>query len=323
MNRILVTGGKGFLGSYVVRLLKAKGYKNVFSFSSQQYDLVNMADILKLFREFCPDIVLHLAARVGGIGINQKNPASFFYDNLMMGIQLMEVARQQGVQKFVTVGTVCTYPEHTPVPFKESNLWNSYPEKTNAPYGLAKKMLLVQGQAYHQQYGFNAIYLIPPNLYGPGDNFNPKSSHVAAALIKRCIEAVEFNQTELEVWGTGRANREFLYIEDAAQAIVMAMENYDQPEPMNIGSGIEVSIRDLIHLIAELTGFTGKIVWNTSKPDGQQRRCLDISKAKQLLGFEAKTNLKQGLQQTIDWYKNLMPIDGGDKRRFGTLDVEQ
>jgi GDP-L-fucose synthase len=247
-------------------------------------------------------MVIHLAARVGGIGINREKPGEFFYDNLMMGAQLMELARQRGVEKFVAVGTVCAYPKFTPVPFKEDDLWNGYPEETNAPYGLAKKMLLVQAQAYRQQYGFNAIYLLPVNLYGPGDNFDPQSSHVIPALIKKCADAIDRKEKRILAWGTGSASREFLYVEDAARAIVMAAEKYDKADPVNIGSGMEITIKDLLTLIAELTHFGGEIVWDPSKPDGQPRRSLDISRARDEFGFQASTGFPEGLRRTIDWY---------------------
>jgi GDP-L-fucose synthase len=258
--------------------------------------------IQRAFDDGQPDIVIHLAAKVGGIGINAEKPGEFFYENLIMGVQLMEIARRRNVQKFVAIGTVCAYPKFTPVPFKEEDLWNGYPEETNAPYGLAKKMLLVQAQAYRKQYGFNAIYLLPANLYGPGDNFDPRSSHVIPALIKKCIDAKERGEDHIVVWGTGRASREFLYVADAARAIVLAAERYNSPEPVNIGSGREITIKDLVTLIAELTGFTGQIVWDTSKPDGQPRRCLDTSRAEREFGFRATTDLREGLRKTIDWY---------------------
>jgi GDP-L-fucose synthase len=249
------------------------------------------------------DIVIHLAARVGGIGFNRRYPGILFYDNIMMGVQMMEAARQEGVEKFVAIGTICAYPKFTPVPFNEDNLWDGYPEETNAPYGLAKKMLLVQAQAYRQQYGFNAIYLLPVNLYGPGDNFDPESSHVIPALIRKFTDAVENNKKEVEVWGTGKASREFLHVEDAADGILLATERYNKPEPVNIGAGFEITIKDLAELIAELTGFNGEIVWDTTKPDGQPRRCLHVSRAKQEFGFEAKVGLREGLEKTIEWYK--------------------
>jgi len=248
------------------------------------------------------DIVIHLAAKVGGIGFNKKYPAILFYDNAIMGIQLMEAARQEGVQKFVAVGTVCAYPKFTPVPFKEEDLWNGYPEETNAPYGIAKRFLLVQAQAYREQYGFNAIYLLPVNLYGPRDNFDPERSHVIPALIKKMVDAKLEGRNEVVVWGTGKASREFLYVEDASEGVLLATEKYDKPDPVNLGAGREITIKDLVDLIAQLVGFDGKIVWDTSKPDGQPRRCLDTSKAKKELGFEARTDFKEGLKRTIEWY---------------------
>jgi len=259
--------------------------------------------VRRVYRDAKPDVVIHLAASVGGIGANRKNPGRFFYDNLMMGVQMMEQGRLFEIEKFVAIGTVCGYPKFTPVPFKEDDLWNGYPEETNAPYGLAKKMLLVQAQAYRQQYGFKAIYLVPVNLYGPEDNFDPESSHVIPALIKKCVDAVESREDRIVVWGTGQASREFLYVEDAAEGIVLATQKYNKPEPLNIGAGFEIKIKDLVKLIAELTGFSGEIRWDTSKPDGQPRRRLDTSKAKQEFGFEAKTDFREGLRKTIEWYK--------------------
>ncbi|MBT9175632.1 MAG: GDP-L-fucose synthase [candidate division WS2 bacterium] len=267
-----------------------------------------MEAVKRLYKDAKPDIVIHLAARVGGIGANRSNPGKFFYDNLMMGVQMMEVGRQVGIEKFVAIGTICAYPKFTPVPFKEEDLWNGYPEETNAPYGLAKKMLLVQAQAYRQQYGFNAIYLLPVNLYGPGDNFDPESSHVIPALICKCIDAMSLPSTSnldppaITVWGTGKATREFLYIEDCAEAIILATEKYNKPEPVNLGAGFEISIKDLVELIAKLTEFKGEIIWDTTKPDGQPRRMLDVSRAEREFGFRAKTSLEEGLRKTIDWY---------------------
>jgi len=302
-KKILVTGGAGFLGSFLVEKLKGKGAKeeSIRIPRSRDTDLRYWENCVKAVRDI--DIVIHLAARVGGIGFNRKYPATLFYDNAMMGIQMMEVARQEGVEKFVAIGTVCAYPKFTPVPFKEENLWDGYPEETNAPYGLAKKMLLVQSQAYRQQYGFNSIFLLPVNLYGPRDNFDLESSHVIPALIRKFVEAVENNKKEVEVWGTGKASREFLYVEDAAEGILLAAERYNKPEPINLGAGFEIKIKDLVELIAELTGFEGEIRWDTSKPDGQPRRCLDVSRAKEEFGFEAKTDFKDGLRKTIEWYK--------------------
>jgi len=302
-KRITITGGAGFLGSCVVEKLKQHGYKNVFVPRSKDYNLVDIEAVKRLYRDAKPDIVIHLAAVVGGIGANREKPGQFFYDNLMMGAQLMEFARQVGVEKFVALGTICCYPKFTPVPFKEGDLWNGYPEETNAPYGLAKKMLLVQSQAYRQQYGFNSIFLMPVNLYGPGDNFNPKSSHVIPALIKKCFDAIKKDEKEIVVWGTGKATREFLYVEDCAEAIVLATEKYNKAEPVNIGAGFEISIKDLVELIRKLTGFRGKIIWDSSKPDGQPRRCLNTSKAYKEFGFKAKTSFEEGLKGTIDWYR--------------------
>jgi GDP-L-fucose synthase len=303
-KKILLTGGAGFLGSFVVEQLKEKGIveENIKIPRSKDTDLRRWENCIKVVNDI--DIVIHLAAKVGGIGYNQKYPATLFYDNAIMGIQLMEVARREGVEKFVSLGTVCSYPKFTPIPFKEENLWNGYPEETNAPYGLAKKMLLVQSQAYSQQYGFNSIFLMPVNLYGPRDNFDLESSHVIPALIRKFTEAVEHNNKEVEVWGTGEASREFLYVEDAARAIILATEKYNKPDPVNIGTGFEIKIKDLVELIAELTEFDGEIIWDTTKPDGQPRRHLDVSRAKKELGFEAKVDFRDGLRKTIDWYGN-------------------
>ncbi|PKM98971.1 MAG: GDP-fucose synthetase [Elusimicrobia bacterium HGW-Elusimicrobia-3] len=303
-KRIMLTGGAGFLGSFVTKKLKARGCKDIFIPTEQQYDLTKAAAIEAAFKASNPDIVIHLAAKVGGIGANRENPGSFFYDNLMMGVQLMEQARQHGVEKFVALGTICAYPKFAHIPFREEDIWNGYPEETNAPYGLAKKMLLVQSQAYRQQYGFNSIFLLPVNLYGPGDNFNHGSSHVIPALIKKCVEAVNTGAKEITVWGTGRATREFLYVEDCAEAIMLATEKYNSPEPVNIGAGFEISIKDLAVLIAKLTGFTGKLVWDASKPDGQPRRMLDISRANREFGYSSETNFESGLIRTIDWYSS-------------------
>lgn len=303
-KRVVVTGGAGFLGSFVVEKLQQQVCKHIFVPRSREYDLRNPEAIDRLLRETRPDIVIHLAARVGGIGANLKHPGTFFYDNAMMGIQLLEQARRFGIEKVVLVGTVCAYPKYTQVPFKEEEFWNGYPEETNAPYGLAKKMLLVQAQAYREQYGFNAIYLIPVNLYGPGDNFNPATSHVIPALIRKCVEATEEGKDEIVVWGTGQVSREFLYVEDAAEAIVLAAERYNKADPVNLGSGMEITITKLTELIATLAGFRGKIVWDPTRPDGQPRRCLDTSKAEQLFGFKAKTEFQEGLHRTIDWYRN-------------------
>lgn len=299
----MVTGGAGFLGSFVVEKLMEKDCEEIIVPRSSKYNLVEKDHVIKLYQEAKPNIVIHLAAVVGGIGANRENPGRFFYDNLMMGVMLMEQARLYGVDKFVVVGTICAYPKFTPIPFKEEDIWNGYPEETNAPYGIAKKALLVQAQAYRQQYGLNSIYLLPVNLYGPRDNFNPESSHVIPALIKKCVDAIRHNETEIVVWGTGKATREFLYVEDCAEGIILATENYNKPDPINLGAGFEISIKDLVQFIAKLTGFNGKIVWDESKPDGQPRRCLDTSKAEKEFGFKAKTNFEEGLSKTIEWYK--------------------
>jgi GDP-L-fucose synthase len=299
----VVTGGSGFLGSHLVTRMRKQGANFVSVPKSAEYNLVKEEAIIRLFKAARPDIVIHLAAVVGGIGANRENPGRFFYENLMMGAQLMEQARLFGVRKFVAVGTICSYPKFTPVPFKEENLWDGYPEETNAPYGLAKKMMLVQSQAYRQQYGFHSIFLLPVNLYGPGDNFNPASSHVIPALIKKCVDATRNREDEIVVWGTGKATREFLYVEDAAEAIALATEKYDQEDPVNIGAGFEISIKDLAELIKELTGYPGRMVWDSSKPDGQPRRMLDTSRAFREFGFKAKTQFRDGLKKTIEWYR--------------------
>jgi GDP-L-fucose synthase len=331
-KRITVTGGAGFLGSFVIKKLKERGCKDIFVPRSKDYDLVENEACRRLYQDAKPDIVVHLAAKVGGIGANRSNPGKYFYDNLIMGVQMIEMGRQMGIEKFVAIGTICAYPKFTPIPFKEEDLWNGYPEETNAPYGLAKKMLLVQAQAYRQQYGFNVIYLLPVNLYGPGDNFDLESSHVIPALIRKCVEAknaeaeakikVEVSQSRsifsqpqpkpqpifskprpsITVWGTGKPTREFLYVEDAAEGIVLATERYNSPDPVNLGSGYEISTNDLVELIASLTNFKGSIIWDISKPDGQPRRKLDTSRAEKEFGFKAKTPFEEGLQKTIDWY---------------------
>ena len=302
-KRVLVTGGAGFLGSYVVEKLKERGCEDIFVPRSKDYNLVEMEAVKRLYRDAKPDIVIHLAARVGGIGANRANPGKFFYDNLMMGVQLMEQGRLFGIEKFVALATICSYPKFTPVPFKEENLWDGYPEETNAPYGLAKKMLLVQSQAYRQQYGFNSICLFPVNLYGPRDNFDPGSSHVIPALIKKCVDAIEEGKDEIVVWGTGIPTREFLYVEDAAEGILLATEKYNKSDPINLGAGFEISIKDLVGLIAKLTGFKGEIVWDTSKPDGQPRRMLDTSRAVKEFRFKTRTGFEEGLRKTIQWYR--------------------
>jgi GDP-L-fucose synthase len=302
-KRIVVTGGGGFLGRFVVEKLKEKGCDNIFVPRSKEYDLVEKENVRKLYRNTQPNIVIHLASVVGGIGANRENPGRFFYDNLMMGAQLIEEGRNYGIEKFVCIGTICAYPKFAPIPFREEDLWNGYPEETNAPYGIAKKALLVQLQAYRQQYGFKGIYLLPVNLYGPFDNFDPKTSHVIPALIKKCFDAIKEGEEEIVVWGTGKATREFLYVEDCAEGIVLAAERYDDSEPVNLGAGFEISIKDLVAKIIELTGFRGKVVWDTTKPDGQPRRMLDTGRAEKYFGFKAKTDFNEGLQRTIKWYK--------------------
>jgi GDP-L-fucose synthase len=302
-KRVCITGGAGFLGSYVVEKLATRGAGEIFIPHIEDYDLVKKEYILKLLEDAKPDIVIHLAANVGGIGANRAHPAEFFYDNLMMGVQLIHESWKAGVEKFVAIGTVCAYPKFTPVPFREEDLWEGYPEETNAPYGLAKKMMLVQSQAYRQQYGFNSIFLIPVNLYGPRDNFNLETSHVIPALIRKCIEAKERGEKEVEVWGDGSPTREFLYVEDAAEGILLAAEHYQRSDPVNLGSGQEVSIKHLTELISSITGFDGDLFWDTTKPNGQPRRALDTSKAEKLFGFKAKMPLQEGLQKTVDWYQ--------------------
>jgi GDP-L-fucose synthase len=317
-KRILVTGGAGFLGSFVVEKLKERGCKEVFVPRSKDYNLVEMEAVKRLYRDANSDIVIHLAARVGGIGANLANPGKFYYDNLMMGAQMMEVGRQVGIEKFVAIGTICAYPKFTPIPFREEDLWNGYPEETNAPYGLAKKMLLVQAQAYRQQYGFNAIYLLPVNLYGPKDNFDPESSHVIPALIKKIVDAMGgkeavFNRMNainrpdkpdkpITVWGDGSPTREFLYVEDAAEGILLATERYNKSNPVNLGSAFEISIKELTETVTRLTGFEGCIVWDTTKPNGQPRRKLDVTLAEKEFGFRAQTPFGEGLRKAIDWY---------------------
>lgn len=311
-RKIIVTGGAGFLGSYVVDKLRKRGCKDIFVPLVEEYNLVDINEVKKVYKDAQPDIVIHLAAVVGGIGANRENPGKFFYDNLMMGVQMMEEGRKFGIEKFVALGTICCYPKFTPVPFKEEDLWIGYPEETNAPYGLAKKMLLVQSQSYRQQYGFNSIFLMPVNLYGPGDNFDPKSSHVIPALIKKCFDAIKNNDKEIIVWGTGKATREFFYVEDAAEGILLATEKYNKSDPINLGAGFEISIKDLLELIAKLAGFNGKVVWDVTKPDGQPRRCLDTSKAFKEFGFKAEMNFEEGLKETIKWYKQFRRNSGNN-----------
>ena len=303
-RRILVTGGAGFVGSYVVDKLRQRGAREVFAPTRKQYDLRVADAVQQMYADLRPHVVIHLAAVVGGIGANRERPGEFFYDNLIMGAQLMEIARQRQIEKFVAIGTVCAYPKHTPVPFREDDLWNGYPEETNAPYGLAKKMLLVQGQAYRQQFGFRSIFLLPVNLYGPRDHFDPRTSHVLPALIKKCVDARDSDAREIVVWGDGSPTREFLYVEDAAEAIALATEKYDGPDPVNIGSGFEISIRDLVQLIAELTGFRGAVRWDVRQPNGQPRRRLDTTRAEQAFGFRATTDFRVGLERTIAWYES-------------------
>ncbi len=301
-TKVLVTGGGGFLGRFVVGKLRARGCQEIVVPRSKDCDLRERDAIVRMFQVTRPDILIHLAAVVGGIGANRANPGRFFYDNAIMGLQLMEYARQFNVPKFVALGTICAYPKFTPVPFTEADLWNGYPEETNAPYGLAKKMLLVQAQAYRAQFGFNAIYLLPTNLYGPGDNFDLETGHVIPAIVRKCLEAKEERRQEIVLWGDGSPTREFLYVEDAAEAIVLAAERYDGAEPVNLGVGEETSIRDLVQMVASEVGFTGRLTWDTSKPNGQPRRCVDPSRAKELFGFEARYGLRDGISKTVSWF---------------------
>lgn len=302
-KKVLVTGGHGFLGTHLVSKLKSAGAE-VAAPTHQDFDLVYEDQIKAMYEEFPEtEIVIHLAAKVGGIGANREHPGSFMYDNLMMGVQLIHHAYLNKIPKFVALGTVCAYPKHTPVPFKEDDLWNGYPEETNAPYGLAKKMMLVQSQGYREEYGYNSIFLLPVNLYGPGDNFDPKTSHVIPALIKKCVDAIDNGDDEIVVWGDGSASREFLYVEDAVTGLLLAAENYDKSDPVNLGSSFEINIKDLVSIIAKETGFQGKITWDTSKPNGQPRRKLDVSRAKEEFGFESSTTFEDGLRKTIAWYR--------------------
>jgi GDP-L-fucose synthase len=303
-KKILLTGGSGFLGRHVLKALQTQGLCDVVVPRKARYDLTQEEAVSRVYRDHRPDVVIHLAAIVGGIGANREKPGQFFYDNLMMGTQLMEYARRSGVEKFVGIGTICSYPKLTPVPFREDELWSGYPEETNAPYGLAKKMLLVQGQAYRAQYGFNAIHLLPVNLYGPGDNFDPASSHVIPALILKCQQAIDRGDSEMVCWGDGSPTREFLYVEDCAEALVAATRLYESPEPVNIGAGFEISIKDLSELIAELMGFDGEIRWDVTKPNGQPRRSLNVNRAREAFGFEAKTDFRSGLEATIRWFRD-------------------
>jgi GDP-L-fucose synthase len=313
-DKIIITGGAGFMGSFVVEQLAALGYTNVLPLRKKDFDLTHEAEVDRLYQSLKPAVVLHLAAEVGGIGANRDNPGRFFFANLAMGLHLIEGARKFGLKKFVQTGTICAYPKFTPVPFRESELWNGFPEETNAPYGVAKKSLLIMCQAYRQQYGLNAIYLLPVNLYGPRDNFHLHSSHVIPALIRKCVEARHRGDTQLTAWGTGSPSREFLFVKDCAQGVVAAMEKYDSPEPMNLGSGREITIKDLTELIARLSKFSGKIVWDPTKPDGQPRRCLDVSRAQQEIGFTARTSLEDGLSETIEWFES--HIDAIPERSF-------
>ena len=304
-RRFVVTGGDGFLGKFVLEKLRMRGATHVMVPLKKEYDLRQLLAIKLMYDNFNPDIVIHLAAVVGGIGANREHPGTFFYDNLIMGVQLMEEARLRGIEKFVAIGTICAYPKYTPVPFKEDDLWSGYPEETNAPYGLAKKMLLVQSQAYRQEYGFNSIFLLPVNLYGPHDNFDPATSHVIPSLIKKCFDAIESNDDHIVCWGTGSASREFIYVEDAAEGILLATEKYNESEPVNIGAGFEITIKELAEKIIEMSGFKGNMVWDTTKPDGQPRRSLDTTRAYEKFGFRARMNFDEGLRKTIEWYSSI------------------
>jgi len=302
-KRVVVTGGSGFLGSRFVAKLRDKSPREIFIPRRADYDLVQWDNVVRLYKDARPDLVIHLAGNVGGIGANRANPGRFFYDNLMMGVQMIEYARRLGISKFVALGTICSYPKFTPVPFREENLWDGYPEETNAPYGLAKKMLLVQAQAYREQYGFNTIFLLPVNLYGPNDNFDPNTSHAIPAIIRKCVDAVETGAKEVVLWGTGKATREFLHVDDAAEGILLASERYNGSEPVNVGAGMETSIENLAVLISKLTGFQGRIVWDSTKPDGQPRRSLDTRRAEKEFGFRARIPFETGLKETIEWYR--------------------
>lgn len=302
-KRVVVTGGAGFLGSFILEKLEARGCGNILVPKVEEYDLVKREDIVRMYDDMKPDIVIHLAAVVGGIGANREHPGKFFYENLMMGVQLIEEGRLRNIEKMVAIGTVCAYPKFATVPFKEDEIWSGYPEETNAPYGLAKKMLLVQSQAYRQEYNFNSIFLLPVNLYGPRDNFDPANSHVIPALIKKCVDAINAGDDHITCWGSGSASREFIYAADAAEGILLATEHYNGSDAVNIGAGMEITIKDLVHKIADITGFTGQIKWDTSKPDGQPRRCLDVSRAKELFDFEVETDFDTGLKATVEWYK--------------------
>jgi GDP-L-fucose synthase len=302
-KRVLVTGGGGFLGSFVVEKLRARGCQNIFAPRRKEYDLTQIEAVRSVYRDAQPDIVIHLAAVVGGIGANRMNPGKFFYENAIMGLQMMEEARRANIEKFVAIGTICAYPKFTPVPFREEELWSGYPEETNAPYGLAKKMMLVQSQAYREQYGFNSIFLLPVNLYGPRDNFDLETSHVIPALIRKCLEAKDRGEDCIVAWGDGSPTREFLYVEDAAEGILLGAEHFNRSEPVNLGSGLEISIKDLLEMIARLTGFNGQIKWDASRPNGQPRRALEIGKAEKLFGFRARMPFEEGLRKTIAWYQ--------------------